>query len=185
MAKSSTKSRRKNLRRIIAKARKAGGGVLAPRKGIRPTGDIRVGGVRVTTPTDTARQAAREKPLSQQQREIAQKKVGTITRVVTSKEKNPITGRYEKIKTYVGVAGKKYSFPQAGLKFTARQKFGGIPSRELPIAPSKQKAIEQRLQKEFTKRVERTLERQEKAKPRQYFMGRVPEKEAKIKTHKS
>lgn len=66
------------------------------------------------------RQTRDIKTTTQKQRVAAAKKVGVI---------RAVTRRKDEV-TFVGITGKKVTFPAKGLKFTARERPGGIPTLE-------------------------------------------------------
>jgi len=130
------KSRRQNLREKLAKARKAGGGVLVTSGGITATGKVSVGGQPVIIPEPKVRQPtaaekrAEETRLLNTQRQIAKQRIGVITRIET----DPFTGE----RTFIGARDRKFTFPEGGTKFSGATSFGGIVSLEQPAIPRQQ-----------------------------------------------
>ncbi len=162
--------RKKNIRKAIKRVRDAQGGLLVPAKvarGVTGTGRGGSGGSSGLTPS--IGRPVRQQDISNQQRQIAVKKIGSIRRVTTRLERNKLTGRLERVKTFVGVGGRKFTFPEKGLSFTARQKFGGLRSREVPITPSisraRERRINTRISRQQDKIIQDLLRRQQKKRP--------------------
>jgi len=109
-------------------------------------------------------QEPEQRTVRERQREVAERQLGTITRITT----DPDTGDV----TFHGVGNRRATFPSGGTTFTGADRPGGLRSEEAPLPAESRRPIAERTARETAQEVFTSLSQRIEARSQQQALMR-------------